>query len=286
LAKVYLDYVNQAPRAQKKPRMKHLLQDWGMKQYLQQVNQQLLYPLRQLTDRLMPPPTERYAHLGVHPQRQPGLSYIGISLKLGHLISPQLRGLVNLSETFGSSYLRLTPWQTVLFPDIPDERVPNVLQNFSSLGLSVSDNRADTAIVACAEKSGCAAAATQTQVHAIVLANALKQRLRLECPVNIHLTGCPKSCAQPSPAEITLLGTAITTNPGAEEQDGQQSLKYRLCTVTVTDIISVIEKLVCLYQQHKQTVDESFGDFVQRSVVLDELFMATVKLQCLPLEPA
>lgn len=110
LVRVYLDYVSQAPRfsfqdasrTPKKPRMKHLLRDWGIERYLQQVNQQLSYPLYSVTDCPTPSSTEPYAHLGVHHQQQTGLSYIGIHLRLGQLTPSQLYRLVQLSETFGS----------------------------------------------------------------------------------------------------------------------------------------------------------------------------------------
>jgi ferredoxin-nitrite reductase len=278
LARVYLDYVRQSLPLQKKPRMKHLLPDWGVERYLQQVNQHLTYPLRLVTDCPTPSPTQRYAHLGVHPQRQPGLSYIGIHLSLGQLSATQLRELVQLSKTFGRSYLRLTPWQTILLPDIPNEQIPEVLQNLSSSGLSVSDNRVDAAIVACGGKPGCAAAATQTQSHAIALAHSLNQHLTLESPVNIHFTGCPKSCAQPSPAEITLLGTTIEQSGEAIEayqiyvgthlhscgDSTQAATQHYLGDVIVAELPSRIEKLLTLYKQHRETLDESFGEFTNR----------------------
>jgi len=292
LAKVYLDYVNQAPQLQKKPRMKHLLQDWGVEQYLQQVNQQLPRPLRQVTNCPLLFPTQRSGHLGVHPQRQPGLSYIGISLSLGQLTATQLRGLVQLSKTFGSNHLRLTPWQTVLLPDLPHERIPDALQSLSSLGLVVSDNRVDPAIVACAGKPGCTSSATQTQIHAIALADYLNQQLTLESPVNIHLTGCSKSCAQPSPAEITLLGTEIPKKDGAIVEGYRVYVGFRaisqgvpeeelhLCDVIASNLLPLIEHLLTLYKQHQETPNESFGEFTNRfSIPKLKQLMASSKLE-------
>ncbi|MGI0484233.1 precorrin-3B synthase [Pantanalinema rosaneae CENA516] len=278
LARGYLDYVNQSPRLQKKPRMKHLLQDWGIERYLHQVNQYLTCPLRPVIACPTSFSTQRYAHLGVHPQRQPGLSYIGIHLSLGQLTATQLQELVQLSKTFGSSELRLTPWQTILLPDIPDQQVAEVLQHLSSLGFSVSDNRVAAAIVACGGKPGCAASKTQTQTHAIALANSLNQHLTLESPVNIHLTGCPKSCAQPSPAEITLLGTTIeqsgetvegyqiyvSTNLYSCGDSKQEAIQHYLGEVIVAELPSRIEQLLTLYQQRRKTLDESFGEFTTR----------------------
>ncbi|MBD2328010.1 precorrin-3B synthase [Alkalinema sp. FACHB-956] len=290
LAKVYLEYVQQSPRLPKKPRMKHLLQDWGVERYLQQVNHYLPHPLQPAIAAPSLSPTQPYAHLGIHPQRQSGLSYIGIPLRLGQLTATQLRGVVDLSETFGSCQLRLTPWQTMVLPDIPDAQVAEVVRALSALGLVISENQVATAIVACAGKPGCAAAETQTQAHAIALANHLNQNLVLESPVNIHLTGCPKSCAQPSPADILLMGTGLPTQddgnqPGAEIVEGyqlyingvnshgggsaqdpleQKATQYHLCDVTASELPSTIEQLMKLYKQHRATPHESFGEFVSK----------------------
>ncbi|MCL1474645.1 precorrin-3B synthase [Argonema antarcticum] len=258
LVTVYLDYVKQNPSVNgKKTRMKHLLKDWGIEKYLEQVNWQLEHPaqksgfseINRVSTPLPTLTTQPYSHLGIHAQKQAGLSYIGLGLRLGQLTAAQLLGLVQLSETFGSSQLRLTPWQTILLPDIQNEKVSDLLPKLTSLGLSIS-SRSDAAIVACAGKPGCAAAATQTQIHALILADYLNDRLTLKSPVNIHLTGCAKSCAQASPAEITLLGTTIEQNGERVEGyqvyvgDEKESLKYQIFEGSFADIPFMIEQFL------------------------------------------
>ncbi|WP_026079633.1 precorrin-3B synthase [Spirulina subsalsa] len=211
---VYVDYVQQTPLIQgKKPRMKHLLKDWGVEKYIAQVQSQFNPPVERIKPTVSDSdlPTPPYFYLGIHPQKQAGLSYIGIALKLGQLTAPQLRGLVELSETFGRHYLRLTPWQSLILPDIPEQKLSELLPQLTELGLS-SAGGWEAGIVACGGKPGCGKAATETQVHASILTDYLNKHLPGHSPVNIHLTGCPKSCAQPSPAEITLLGTTLEEN--------------------------------------------------------------------------
>jgi ferredoxin-nitrite reductase len=287
LVAVYLSYVYQNCQMSKKPRMKHLLQDWGREQYLEQVSRQLPFPLRQVTNCPKLLPTQKFGHLGVHPQRRDRsniqrtlltseiaeveLFYIGISPSLGQLTATQLLELVELAKTFGSGNLRLTPWQTIILPDIPQPKIAEVLQNLSAIGLTVSDHRVNAAILACAGKPGCAVAATQTQAHAIALANHLNQRLTLDSPINIHVTGCSKLCAQPSPAEITLLGTAIAQQGEMVEGyqiyvgDDQQSFKHWLGDVTATAVPARIEQILHLYQRYRKTSNESLGAFISRN---------------------
>jgi ferredoxin-nitrite reductase len=254
LVQVYLDYVQTNPETTakngKKTRMKHLLKDWGIAKYIEKVQGQLAHYLPQLPHFFTPSilPSQPYNHLGIHPQKQAGLSYIGLGLRLGKLTAEQLWVLVEISENFGSGQWRLTPWQTILIPNIPNEKVSELLPKLTSLGLS-PDRGWDDGIVACAGKPGCAAAATQTQIHALILADYLKERLglTLDDPVNIHVTGCPKSCAQPSPAEITLLGTTIEQNGEILEGyqvyvgDEKDSFKSQIFQGSFGEILPMLE---------------------------------------------
>ncbi|MDH8062017.1 hypothetical protein QIG67_28890, partial [Klebsiella pneumoniae] len=43
------------------------------------------------------PVYDRFAHIGVHPQKQAGLNWIGVALKLGRLSLEQIRGLAKLA---------------------------------------------------------------------------------------------------------------------------------------------------------------------------------------------
>ncbi|MBW4520087.1 MAG: precorrin-3B synthase [Scytolyngbya sp. HA4215-MV1] len=273
LMRVYLDYVCSHPTAAKKPRMKHLLQEWGLETYLDRVSDRLEQPLRRVTEVRKPLPTQPYGHLGVHPQRQTGLSYIGTGVRLGQLTIAQLLGLAQLAETVEPGQICLTPWQTVLLPNIPNEQVSDQLQKLASLGLPISVNRVDAAIVACAGKPGCAAAVTQTQPHALALADYLTRQVTLDRPVNIHLTGCPKSCAQPSPAEITLLGTTIE-RPN-EMIEGyhiylgthSQSSLPQFHSIPAADVPSLIEQLLNQYKNYRYSSDESLDEFINRNSI-------------------
>lgn len=259
LVQVYLDYVQKNPvKNGKKSRMKHLLKDWGIAKYIEKVQGNFGHPFTQIvTESVLP--SQPYNHLGIHPQKQAGLSYIGLGLRLGKLTAEQLWALGEISETFGSGQLRLTPWQTILIPNIPNEKVSELLPKLTSLGLS-PDRGWDDGIVACAGKPGCAAAATQTQVHALILADYLRDRLTLDYPVNIHVTGCSKCCTQPSPAEITLLGTTIEQNGEILEGyqvylgDDKDSFKTEIFQGNFAEILPKLEDFL---RQHQLNLKKS-----------------------------
>lgn len=139
--------------------------------------------------------------LGVHAQAQPGQVMLLAGAPLGRLQAEQLQALADLAETEGSGELRLTPWQGVLLPDIPHDRQATVAEVLSDLGLLL-DARAPLArMLACSGSAGCAKAAADTKADALRLATHLGPH----GPAQVHLCGCPRSCAAAHIAPYTLL---------------------------------------------------------------------------------
>ncbi|WP_156115103.1 precorrin-3B synthase [Pseudomonas sp. ML96] len=139
--------------------------------------------------------------LGVHAQAQPGRVMLLAGAPLGRLQTEQLQALAELAETEGSGELRLTPWQGVLLPDVPAARQAAVAQVMSDLGLLL-DARAPLArMLACSGSAGCAKSAADTKADAQRLATHLGPH----GPAQVHLCGCPRSCAAAHIAPYTLL---------------------------------------------------------------------------------
>ena len=125
----------------------------------------------------------------------------------GRLQAAQLRGLADIAERFGSGTLRLTVWQNLLLSDIREAHLPATLAAIEELGLGTSASAIRAGMVACTGNVGCKFALSDTKRHALELADYLDRRLVLDQPLNIHLTGCPNSCAQYYVGDIGLLAT-------------------------------------------------------------------------------
>lgn len=297
LANVYLEYTQNQPRIEgKKPRLRHLLADWGVENYLKMVEINLPFSLQLtsctfLLNRLHACSTNsefdcgvgmesahsiseksiaNYQHLGIHPQQQSGFSYIGIALPLGRLKSQQLRDLANLAQNFGGGTLRLTPWQNLLISDIPNHRICELEKSIARLELHSSATNLDSCLVACAGSSGCASAMTDTQTHALAMVKDLAQKLQIDRPINIHFSGCQKSCAQHSPIDITLVGIKIKQGneiiPGYDIYAGTTDSPFGrqiFQSVSVAEISSFTNKLLQIYQRLRQP-SESLGEFVDK----------------------
>ncbi len=274
LANTYLEYSKKYPLIEgKKPRLRHLLADWGVEKYLEQIQHNLPFVLQKSSIAPSEKSIARYQHLGIHPQLQPGFSYIGIAVPLGRLKSQQLQNLANLAQNFAGCNLRLTPWQNLLISDIPNHRLSELEKSIARLGLHSSPTHLDSCLVACAGSSGCASAMTDTQSHALAMVQDLAQKLKIDRPINIHFSGCQKSCAQHDPIDITLVGIQIRQgNQTIEGYDiyagttdspfGRQIFEG----VSVPQMPNSIAQMLQIYQQFRSP-DESFGAFIDRCAI-------------------
>lgn len=270
----YFEYTKIRHRIKgKKPRLRHLLADWGVESYLERVQQNLPFLLHKSSIASSDKSIPNHQHLGIHPQQQSGFSYIGIALPLGKLESKQLRNLANLAQNFAGGTLRLTPWQNLLISDIPNSQLLQVKQQITDWGFHWSTTNLDSCLVACAGSSGCTSAMTDTQSHALAMTRDLAQKLQIDRPINIHFSGCEKSCAQHSPIDITLVGIQIKqgneTIAGYDIYAGKTDSPFGrqiFQGVSVDQISSSIAQMLQIYQQSRSP-DESFGEFVDRSAI-------------------
>jgi len=274
VVKVYCENGDRTDR--KKARLKYVLDRWGHEKYVQETEKHLSFKLTRfpLAECEPRPPVARLGHLGVHPQKQPGLFYIGVLLPVGRLLTEQARKLAGLADQYGSGVIRLTVWQNLLISDVREENVPAVQRELEAIGLHWEATNIRGALVACTGNAGCKYAAANTKRHALAIADYLEPRLKLEHPINIHVTGCPNSCAQHYLGDIGLLGTNVEAGDdlvegyrifvgggyGAEQHIGREMFK----SVAATDAPFVIERMLRAYLEHRQSADESFNDFVHR----------------------
>jgi ferredoxin-nitrite reductase len=269
LADVYLEH---STNSQRQPRLREVIQSVGLTHFLSQVGEKVSLCYKNLTPKTLTRPTrqnESYL-MGIHPQRQTGLFYIGVIVPLGRLTSSQMRGLANLIARYSRHNLptlRLTPGQNLLLTDIPETEIKHVQTEINNLGLSICDRDIRSGLVACSGKHGCAAGLTDTQDHARQLTEYLTKRIILDSPINIHFTGCAKSCAQLHQADITLLGVnnqrteSYDVYIGRGNTSGFGSLLYE--NVVFEELPGLITQILQVYQINRQSSDQSFPEFMR-----------------------
>jgi len=260
-----------------KARLKYLLDDKGFDWYIQQAQAHLdaqdtgvrFIALSEAHDAPRHP-INRSGHIGVHPQAQAGTNYLGVALPVGRLLPDQMRGLGAIAQQFGRNDIRLTVWQNVLIPHIADADVPAAVAAIKALGLSVKASSFAAGAVACTGRMGCRYASTHTKDHAARLVDHLQTRFDLDTPINIHLTGCPHSCAQHYIGDIGLLGASTVDGVQAYHvflgggADHDRAIARRLCgPIPATDLPILLETVIATYLEHRRD-SETFATFTQR----------------------
>jgi len=155
------------------------------------------------------------------------------------------------------------------------------------LGLHIRAAAVTAGLVACTGNTGCKFAATNTKGHAIEIGRHLERHVVLDRPINIHLTGCPNSCAQHYVGDIGLLGVPVPQGDRSVEgyhiyvgggTDHERGLGREIArNVPFPKVPTVLAALLDTYLAERAS-GESFLEFARRHDVdaLQRMIGATV----------
>jgi ferredoxin-nitrite reductase len=282
MIRVFIDHGDRTDR--KKARLKYLVDKWGMEKFVSETEKRLAFPLLHCPAEECEPrdAIDRAGHIGVHPQRQAGMHYIGVSVPVGRLPVSQMRTLADIADQFGSGELRFTVWQNLIIPNIPSERIDLAVESLRAADLDCTAGAVLRGTVACTGNRGCRYSATDTKAHALELANLLDSKFKIQQPVNLHVTGCPHSCAQHYVGDIGLLGTKVGGEEGYQVvigggSDQDQGLARDLISsVAYSDLPPMLESLFATFEERRNP-NESFLEFSRRHTIPELQSFLTVK---------
>ena len=276
IVRVFIDTGDRTNRL--KARMKYVIDAIGVEKFLAAVEEKLGQKLvRTPAGATEPRPAfDRMAHIGVHPQKQTGLNWIGLALPLGKLTGDQMRGIARIAQDLGDGDIRLTVWQNLLISGVADEKIALATAAIGALGLAVEASSIRAGLIACTGNAGCKFAASDTKRHAAEIGDWCEPRVSIETPINIHLTGCHHSCAQHYISDIGLLAARVPVGAdddtvegyhlyagggfGPDAEIGQEV--YR--DVKAEDTPKAVEKLLKAYVANRAFPDETFLAFSRR----------------------
>jgi len=170
------------------------------------------------------PPDDVYRdHVGVHAQKQPGLSYVGAVVLRGRINADQMQAAADLAERFGCGELRATNMQNLLIVNVPTIEADALAREFDAIGFQVGGSAFARGTVACSGTEFCKLAITETKSFSRWLVEELEERLPgFDQHMKLHVTGCPNSCGQHWIADIGIEGKKIKV-------DGQLFDAYYFC---------------------------------------------------------
>ena len=197
-------------RLRRHARMKYLLHDRGIQWFRQELMRAYfsgdLKPLRS------EPKPKLNDYLGWHRHRA-GMWFVGIPLLCGRLEGAFKQGLSKIVETYQLE-IRLTPNQDLLLCNIGTPQRASIRTALEGLGINTPDMPAPLArhAIACPALPTCGLAITESErtlPSVLERLDSQLQRLEIDKPVLIRMTGCPNGCARPYMAELALVGSGV-----------------------------------------------------------------------------
>lgn len=195
---------------------------WTAERFLEELQTQIGFSLDPAEPEEVPADIHR-DHVGIHPQKQSGLSFVGASVLRGRITPKQLRTAADLAERFADGQVRTTTMQNLLIVNIPDRNASSVAHELELAALPVQASVFARGTVACTGSEFCKLALTETKGFARWLTQELEERLPgFEDELKLHITGCPNSCGQHWIADIGIEGKKLKV-------DGQMVDAYYFC---------------------------------------------------------
>ena len=289
IVRVFIDNGDRTDR--KKARLKYVLDSWGFEKFLSEVEKVLGSPLKRFEDAQVSAPQaqNRLAHVGTHAQKQLGKVWMGVVLPVGKITSGQMRALAKISQEFGDGDIRLTVWQNLLISGIDASRTDDVEARLTAIGLTAKASSVRAGLVACTGAPSCKFAAANTKGTAEAIAAYVEPRIALDCPINIHLTGCHHSCAQHYIGDLGLIACKIPVAPDSEDTvdgfhihigggfgpDAAIAREFS-ANVKVEDCPQTVLRILQTYARNRLGPDETFIAFARRfdNAALQALFAA------------
>ena len=157
------------------------------------------------------PPDDVYRdHVGIHAQKQSGLSYVGAVVLRGRINADQMHAAADLADRYGTGELRATNMQNLLIVNVPTIKTDSLAKELDAIGFRVSGSAFARGTVACSGTEFCKLAITETKSFSRWLVEELEERLPgFDQHLKLHVTGCPNSCGQHWIADIGIEGKKI-----------------------------------------------------------------------------
>ncbi len=263
--------------ARNKARFKFLVADWGVERITREVESVLGYRLTEHHDFEVPRDQET-DHLGVCPQKEPGLFYVGVCFAGGRVRNGQLQTLGRLAETYaakGRDAIRLTNKQNAILLNIPEANVPELTRELDEAGLVYEPTNFRKGCVSCTGIEFCNLAVAETKNRMIELVGQLEEQCAwYKDKVRIHFSGCPSSCGQHQIADIGFRGARTKIN-GVQVDAFDMFLGGRLGhnrrfnelikgKIPASEVHLAVDKVLRFFADHRNG-EETFAEFFDRT---------------------
>jgi ferredoxin-nitrite reductase len=186
-------------------RMRYLVQELGPEAFREELEKRVSVELTPAGEDL----TKHYRgdHVGVHPQKEEGLFYVGLNVPVGRMSGEQFEEAGSLAEEYGGE-VRLATDQNLVVTGVREERLEDLLAEPLLRRYSPNPGAFERGVVACTGSEFCRFGIVETKIRALEWAREMDRRVGDpgQEAVRMHFSGCSASCAQPQIGDIGFRG--------------------------------------------------------------------------------
>jgi precorrin-3B synthase len=186
------------------------------------------------------PAAARGRRLGLRIQRD-GLLAVAVLPPLARVGRAQLERLAQLARGLDSgadldARVRVSPWRTLTFVDVPASVVAPLLDELQGMGLIASEDSGWSGLSACAGMGACARA--RADVRAAAAGRAL---VRKPSSPSEHWSGCERRCGEPTDAGVRVVADerGLTVSCGEAAGSDEHSVATTAAALELLDRASV-----------------------------------------------
>jgi sulfite reductase (ferredoxin) len=185
---------------------------WTAERFLAELHERIGFQLDPAVEEH--PPNDVYRdHVGIHPQKQTRLSYVGAVVLRGRITADQMQAAANLAEHYAGGELRATGMQNLVVVNVPTINADELANGLNAIGFQMNGSPFARGTVACSGTEFCKLAITETKSFSRWLVEELEERLPgFDQHLKLHVTGCPNSCGQHWIADVGIEGKKIKVN--------------------------------------------------------------------------
>ena len=127
-----------------------------------------------------------------------------LALPFGRMTAAQLRAAANWAEAHAAGELRLSFTRGILIPNVSPAVAETIAREAEAAGFVTDPDDPRLALVACPGAPACGRGHTPAPQDALALAEAVQPLAATGA--RLHVSACPKGCAHPRAADLTLVG--------------------------------------------------------------------------------
>ena len=224
-----------------------------------------------------------WAKRNIHPHKVPGYAAVTLSLKKtgvppGDATADQMDAIADLADRYSLGELRVSHEQNLILADVRQAGLHALWQEAKALGLATPNIGLLTNIIACPGGDFCSLA----NAKSIPVAQAIQERFdRLDYlydigELDLNISGCMNSCGHHHVGHIGILGVdkngdewyqiSIGGNQGLTRAGAPAALGKVIGPSFARERIpDVIEKLIGVYLDQRESEEERFVDVVWRT---------------------